>query len=100
MFRNGIWTSLTEEDGLAGGSTRSVYVDRDGRIWLGSEYDGIAVLENGSWTILTKADGLAGNEVKEMIQDQDGVYWFGTDGGLTVITDNLSFLPAEDAVLS
>jgi ligand-binding sensor domain-containing protein len=99
LYMNGVWSSIIQEDGLAGGSTRSVYVDRDDRIWVGSEYDGIAVLENGVWTVLTKADGLAGNEVKEMIQDEDGVYWFGTDGGLTVITNNSSFFPAEGAAL-
>jgi len=53
------WTNLTVQDGLAGESTRSVYEDTLGRMWIGSEYDGVAVGTPGSWEILTEKDGLA-----------------------------------------
>ena len=48
-----------------------------GRMWIGSEYDGITVGSPGSWTVLTEKDGLAGYEVKVMTQDPDGNYWLG-----------------------
>ena len=38
----GNFTNLTVADGLAGELTRSVYEDNDGRMWIGSEYDGVA----------------------------------------------------------
>jgi len=85
-YQDGVWTNLTKQNGLAGESTRSVYQDRAGRMWIGSEYDGIAVLENGTWTVLSEKNGLAGNEVKILDQDQDGAYWLGTAKGLTRIT--------------
>lgn len=83
IFRSGVWSNLTRADGLAGESTRSVYEDAAGSMWIGSEYDGIAVGFPGSWTVLAEKDGLAGYEVKTMVQDTDGTYWIGTNSGLT-----------------
>ncbi len=78
----GTITNLTKHDKLSGKSTRSVYQDTRGRMWIGYEYDGITVQVNGTEKILTEKEGLAGNEVKVMLQDRDGNYWFGTEKGL------------------
>jgi ligand-binding sensor domain-containing protein len=59
-----------------------VYEDTLGRIWIGSEYDGVAVGAPGSWKVLTEKNGLAGYEVKVLMQDDDGTYWLGTNSGL------------------
>jgi ligand-binding sensor domain-containing protein len=80
--RNGTWSNITVSNGLAGQATREIYEDRAGRMWVGSEYDGIAVLSNETWHIITTKDGLAGQEVKFMTEDSDGTYWLGTNGGL------------------
>jgi ligand-binding sensor domain-containing protein len=80
--RQGSWSNLTFSDGLAGEATRTVYEDLAGRMWVGSEYDGIAVRSNGTWHIVTTREGLAGQEVKIMTEDTDGTYWLGTNGGL------------------
>jgi ligand-binding sensor domain-containing protein len=85
LLRDGAWRQLTEEDGLAGAKARSVFEDRDGRVWVGSEYDGIAVFDGDRRRVLTPRDGLSGWEVKEMVQDESGVYWLGTEDGLTRI---------------
>jgi ligand-binding sensor domain-containing protein len=85
FLRDGVWRQLTEQDGLAGAKVRSVFEDRDGRLWLGSEYDGITVLDGDRRRVFTPRDGLSGWEVKEMVQDESGVYWLGTEDGLTRI---------------
>jgi ligand-binding sensor domain-containing protein len=81
----GRWMTWTVADGLAGGKTRSVYEDTDGRLWFGSEYDGMAVYDGAGFQLYTPQDGLAGWEVKHMIQDIEGVYWLGTENGLSRI---------------
>lgn len=73
---------LLKTDGLAADNSRSVYEDSKGRLWVGSEYDGIAIRDNGNWSIITTANGLAGNELKVMKEDETGGYWLGTSGGL------------------
>ncbi len=83
---------LTKSDGLAGDKVRSVFQDKDGVMWFGSEYDGLARWQNGLWRVLTEKDGLPHYEVMAMLQDADGSLWLGTQNG--VVRLNASALQA------
>jgi len=76
---------LTKEDGLAGEKLRSLYEDRQGNLWVGSEYDGLAVRSSDKTIILTTQNGLSNNEVKVIKEDEDGTMWIGTRKGLVRI---------------
>jgi ligand-binding sensor domain-containing protein len=76
---------LEQEDGLAGEKVRSIFQDRNGGLWFGSEYDGVAVLHGGHWTYLHTGDGLSHPEVKTFLQDDQGNLWLGTRDGITRI---------------
>jgi ligand-binding sensor domain-containing protein len=78
----GAWITWTRQHGLAGEIARSLFQDREGRLWFGSEFDGIAVYDGQHWQVFTPKNGLAGWEVKKIVQDEQGVYWLGTDKGL------------------
>lgn len=78
--------TLSKKDGLAGNKVRSIYLDKQGVIWYGSEYDGIAIRSNNRWKIITAYDGLSDNEVKIMLEDRNGNLWLGTRDGITKIT--------------
>jgi ligand-binding sensor domain-containing protein len=84
-FEGGKWIPLLKRDGLAGNKVRSLFTDRGGTMYFGSEYDGLAVRKTGQWSYLNRSDGLAGKEIKAMLQDADGIYWLGTDTGLSRI---------------
>lgn len=77
---------LTRRDGLAGDKVRSIFQDRDGVIWFGSEYDGLARLDAGQWSVLTEKDGLSHPEVMSMLQDVEGNLWIGTRDGVTRVS--------------
>lgn len=77
--------NLTKTEGLAGEKVRSLYEDRQGRLWIGSEYDGLVISVGENMITLTAATGLAHNEVKVITTDQNGNYWIGTLNGLTRI---------------
>jgi ligand-binding sensor domain-containing protein len=79
----GEWTTWTKAEGLAGEKARTLYLDRAGRLWIGSEYDGIVYRTDRGFTRLTPDDGLAGWEVKAMAEDAQGNYWMGTEDGIT-----------------
>ncbi len=87
-FENGkpelqeVWT---KKDGLAGEKVRSIFQDRSGVYWFGSEYDGVARWDGASTRIFTKKNGMSSNEVKVWLEDQEGNLWLGTDDGITVI---------------
>jgi len=71
---------------LAGPKVRSLWEDDRGRIWIGSEFDGVAV-RSGERTIrvLTVKDGLSAQEVMAIAGAPDGAVWLGTIDGLTRI---------------
>ena len=60
-----------------------MYLDRAGRLWIGSEYDGIVYRTDRGFKRLTPDDGLAGWEVKSIAEDAQGYYWMGTENGIT-----------------
>lgn len=85
---DGIWAeseTLTRETGLAGEKVRTLYEDQKRRLWVGSEYDGLVIIENDHKKLLNDARGLSHNEVKVIREDEDGNIWIGTMRGLTRI---------------
>lgn len=87
-FKDGSWAKesiLVKEDGLAGAKIRSLLEDSRKRLWAGSEYEGLAVIENGKSTILTDENGLSNNEVKVIKEDTDQTIWIGTREGIVRI---------------
>jgi len=84
--REGGWLCtrfLTKGDGLAGEKARSIFRARDGVVWVGSEYDGVAYWRGDRWRVLSTLDGLSHNEVRAMLEDADGALWLATGGGVT-----------------
>jgi ligand-binding sensor domain-containing protein len=77
---------LKASDGLAGEKVRSLFEDRDGVFWFGSESDGLARLDSGHWQVFSERDGLSNREIKTIKQDVDGNLWMGTRHGITLIS--------------
>ncbi len=76
---------FTVENGLAGEKIRSLFEDSGNRLWVGSEYDGLAVIYGDKSIILDKAHGLSCDEVKIIREDSSGNMWIGTRSGVTRI---------------
>ncbi len=88
-WRDGQWNKISmltkEIDKLAGAKIRSMLEDSKGRLWVGSEYEGLAVLKNGTSTVMTTKNGLSNDEVKDFAEEEDGTVWIGTREGLVRI---------------
>ncbi len=80
---------IQKSDGLAGEKVRSMMLDSKSKLWLGSEYDGLAIfnLKNGMdlSEVITTKDGLSHNEIKVMKEDKFSNIWLGTLKGLVKI---------------
>lgn len=65
---------------------RSLLVARDGRLWIGTEADGLAVLDPRSERLQFfrngegRPDGIAPGTLRALAQDRDGRLWVGTIG--------------------
>ncbi|MBA4182988.1 MAG: hypothetical protein H0X49_03135, partial [Acidobacteria bacterium] len=86
-FKDGVLTSFTTADGLAGNDVKVIIEARAGGLWIGT-YDGLTRLQNGQLTSWRETDGLPSRTVRSLYEDADGTLWIGSyDGGLARFKD-------------
>jgi len=77
--RTGYWHTYGETDGFTGVGWVSIFQDREGYLWFGTE-GGVSRYDGQTFTAL---NGLANNWVRSIFQDREGYLWFGTQGGVS-----------------
>ncbi|MBT4500833.1 MAG: SpoIIE family protein phosphatase [Gemmatimonadetes bacterium] len=77
------WRIFTTRDGLAHNRVESVFADRSGHMWFGTQRSGVSRFDGRVFQTLTPEDGLAGGGVRGVYQDGEGQYWFATDQGIS-----------------
>jgi signal transduction histidine kinase/streptogramin lyase len=86
-FKDGVLTSFTTADGLAGNDVKAIIEARTGGLWIGT-YDGLTRFENGRLTSWRESDGLPSRTVRALYEEADGTLWIGSyDGGLARFKD-------------
>lgn len=77
-------TSAGLEPFAPGMKARSLYSDRDGNLWIGTNGDGLYRFKDRAARTYTTADGLPGNVIMAVIEAHDGAIWSGANcGGLS-----------------
>lgn len=69
-------------------SVMTLYHDKNDRLWVGLEREGLLMREanSASWTkieIASYANGLTSNEIRSITMDRNGNIWIGTQHGLS-----------------
>ena len=85
-----------KEDGLPGEKVRQLYLDKEGYLWITTEYDGIIVINYGRDGLkkplrgicYREENGLSDNEIK-CIEETPWDYWLGGKYGLTIISKKI-----------
>lgn len=80
---NGKIDTFPANDPLANDVILSLFEDREGNLWLGSESNGVTVLRDQKFTTYTTKDGLTDDLARCVFQDRQGAMWFGGSGGLS-----------------
>ncbi len=66
-----------------------LYTDGEGRLWVGTNDNGIAILINEQVvSTIDESEGLLSNSIKDIISDSYGNYYIGTADGISVVTLN------------
>ena len=65
----------------------TLYVDRNGLLWIGTDSDGIYRVRNGKAEHYGIAEGLSGKSVDLFYEDREGNLWVGTDTGIDKFRD-------------
>ena len=68
---------------LAGLPIRNVFRDSKGRLWIGTDGQGVARLDGSEVVRFTMKEGLVNDFVRAFCEDREGGIWIGTDGGLS-----------------
>ncbi len=72
--------NYTTADGLPNNAVRSLYLDKNEDLWIGTE-NGISKLENGAFTNLALPKNYGNNSCWDITQDTKGSMWFASYGG-------------------
>jgi signal transduction histidine kinase/ligand-binding sensor domain-containing protein len=92
---NGKIESFPANDRLADDVILSMFDDREGNLWLGSESNGLTVLRD------PKISSYAGGLVRCVYQDRRGALWLGTNLGLSKVDGGkISHFTVEDGLSS
>lgn len=81
-------------------STVSLYLDKDERLWIGTNDSGLVLYNNGEYTYYGRNAGLTSMSVRSITQDDSGHIIFATTEGLfRVDEESKTVLPINDPVV-
>jgi energy-coupling factor transport system substrate-specific component len=64
-------------------SVMCLYVDRQDRLWIGTNANGVAVMERGEYRIWSLADGLNSASIRAITEDLNGLIYVASTAGLS-----------------
>ncbi|MBN1434355.1 hypothetical protein JW921_06300 [Candidatus Fermentibacterales bacterium] len=88
--------TLSYPDPLPERFCNDVLLDSQGRLWVATKREGVAMRQDGFWIELTSFEGLPGTGAVFALHEAGGSVWAGTDGGLGKWQDG-SFVPLEES---
>jgi len=81
-FKDGKISSIYFSNKASANYIRSIYLDKDNVMWLGTYGGGLIYFKNGKFKIITKRDGLFDNYIHATVEDRFGYFWMPTNHGL------------------
>ncbi len=77
-------------------SVTCLYVDSSDRLWIGTNANGVAVMERGMFRMWSINEGLGSASVRAITQDKEGVIYVATTSGIAAIDANMQLTPVAD----
>lgn len=81
-------------------TVRCLYIDSQGRLWIGTNDDGAAVMENEKFTYYNKGKGLASSSVRSITQDDNGNIVIATTMGIAVVDKENKIRSIDEAQIN
>ncbi len=77
-------------------SVESLLVDSKDRLWIGTNDNGLAMMEQGEIRMWNVEDGLGSPKVNSVVEDLNGNIYVGTTNGITMISPEMELKPVND----
>ncbi|MBQ9539124.1 MAG: hypothetical protein IJU95_07620 [Treponema sp.] len=82
----------SKDNGLTFASVRVVMEDKSGNMWIGSNDEGIQLLQKEGNMSFTTLNGLPNNSIRAIVEDNEKNVWVGTAGGVVCMTKSKHLL--------
>jgi ligand-binding sensor domain-containing protein/signal transduction histidine kinase len=83
-----LFTTYTRRDGLSDDNINTIFEDREGNLWIGTNTGGLNRLKPRKLIAFSREQGLPGDGVVPVTEDREGALWIGmTCGGLVRYRD-------------
>ncbi len=90
-----VFEKITSSEGLTSG--RGLFEDSQGRIWVGTNDNGVVVLDGEKVTWITYKDGLPSSSIRVFTEDKEGNVYIGTTAGVCYADSKLTIHEIYDA---
>ena len=80
-------------------SVRCLYVDREDRLWIGTNDSGVFVMEKGEFRNWDEENGLGASSVRSIAQDADGVVYIATTNGIAAVGPDMMIREPDNSGL-
>ena len=81
-------------------SVVSLYVDSADRLWIGTNDNGVALMENDTFRIWSLDDGLPSAKISDITENEDGLIYISTTAGVVTVDADLILRPLDDPRLN
>jgi ligand-binding sensor domain-containing protein/signal transduction histidine kinase len=81
---NGVFTSFSKSNGLAGSNVSVIFESKDGSLWIGTT-NGLSHFAEGHFSTYRHAQGLLSDVIRNIYEDRGGNLWIATGKGLNCL---------------
>lgn len=96
-YDGSVFEKLDSSGGLT--SARGFFEDSTGRIWVGTNDNGVVVVDGTSSTHFTYKEGLPSSSIRTFAEDASGNIFIGTTDGICYVDTNMNLVNLSDKSL-
>jgi len=96
----GKFSEVTPAQGSLSKTINSIFCDKKGQLWFGTEGEGVWILQAGQFKTLNTKNGLTGDAVSSFAQDQEGNVWIGTNNGVSISGSSLTAFSGAEGIVT
>ena len=96
-FDGNTFERMDSSTGIA--SVKCLYVDRENRLWIGTNESGVFLMERGEFRCWDEKAGLKSTSIRSILQRGDGLIYIATTDGIASVDQEMNFRVLDDLEL-
>ena len=85
---------MSSLEGLTNG--RTFFEDSKGRVWVGTNDNGVVVIDGEDYIRFTKEDGLSSSSIRSFVEDNSGNIYIGSTAGVSYVDNEMNLHLVDD----